>query len=44
MQKLNAKLSKEFPSLRKLRKGGPEETASFASPNIHPCLDDRQLN
>jgi len=36
MQKLSAKVSKRGPATS-LKKGGPETTASFASPNIHPC-------
>jgi len=36
MQKLSAKVSKRGPATS-LKKGGPETTALFAFPNIHPC-------
>jgi len=36
MQKLSAKVS-ERGSATSLKKAGAETTASFASPNIHPC-------
>jgi len=36
MQKLSTKVSKRGPAIS-LRKGGPETTALFALPNIHPC-------
>jgi len=36
MQKLSAKVSKRGPATS-LKKGSPETTALFASPNIHLC-------
>ena len=36
MQKVSAKVSKRGP-VTSLKERGPETTASFASPNIHPC-------
>jgi len=36
MQKLSAKVSKRGPATS-LKKGGPETTALFVFPDIHPC-------
>jgi len=41
MQKLSAKLSRGAP--QHLWKMGPDDTVSFASPNIRPCFHHEEI-